>query len=75
VTIDTQVDARLAERLSVGFVRSINNLSKFFKDMFAIIIIGSPYILLAVILIWLIKKLFIDRRRDKKKTERVDNNE
>ncbi len=74
-TLETQADASFAERVSVGFVRSINNLSKFFKDMFAIIIIGSPYILLAVILIWLIKKLFIDRRRDKKKTERVDNNE
>ncbi len=68
-----QADGTFIEKISVGFINSIKNLAKFFENIFAIIIIGSPYIFIFGFLIWINKKLFINKKQNKDK--RRENNE
>lgn len=60
--LQLQLEGSFAERVSKGFMRSIRNLGNFFENVLAAIIIGSPYILIIGVLVWLIKVIFIDKR-------------
>lgn len=64
-----ELEGGFGERVSKGFMRSVKNLGKFFENMFATIIIWSPYILILGVLLWLIKIFVIDRKQNRDRSE------
>ena len=61
--LKSEIGIGFGERVSKGFMKSLQDLGKFFENLVATLIIWSPYILILGLLVLLVKIFIVDRKK------------
>ncbi len=69
---DTTEPETVWQRIGKGFMQSLEDLGKFFTELFVLLVVGIPYLVILAVVIVVVVLIFKRRRKKQKKSTQTD---